>query len=196
MSFAETVCLTIRRSSVRALYDVGSIIVGAAMVALSARVALPLPFTPVPITGQTLAVLVIAAALGSKRGALSVLLYLTWGALSVPLFAGGVAGVARLVGPTGGYLVGMLAAAWIVGRLMEAGWGRRTRTAIAAMALGTVAIYTLGLVWLSRFVPVTSLLNCGLYPFVLGDLCKILIGGLSVPLLARWHGGAGKTPLS
>ncbi len=188
MSFAETMCCTIRRSGVRVLYDILSIIGGAALIGLSAQAAFPLPFTPVPMTGQTLAVLLMAAVLGSKRGSLAVALYLTWGSLSLPLFAGGGAGLVRLAGPTGGYLVGMLIAAWIVGRLMEMGWDRKIGFTLLAMALGNMAIYAFGLAGLSRFVPASSLLAAGFYPFVIGDLCKMLVAGLAVPMIGRLRG--------
>ena len=195
MSLAETVRRTICRSNIRLLYDLSSMIVGAAFIGLFAQIAFPLPFTPVPITGQTLAVLLIGALLGSMRGSLSVILYLAWGSLNLPLFAGGGAGLARLAGPTGGYLVGMIIAAWIVGKLIEAGWGRKLRLTVSAMAIGNVAIYAFGLAGLARFVPASNLLSFGLYPFIIGDLCKVLVAGLALPILSRWSGHRDAFPL-
>ncbi len=100
---------------VKAAYDVALVLGGSLFVALMARISIPLPFSPVPITGQTLAVLLAGALPGSARGALSLGLYLFWGLLGLPVFAGGTGGLARLAGPTGGYLVGFIFAAWITG---------------------------------------------------------------------------------
>ncbi len=105
--------------------DVLLVFVSSIFIALMAQVRIPLPFTPVPITGQTFAVLLIGAALGSERGAASLLVYLAEGAAGLPAFAGGTSGLAVLVGPTGGYLIGFVFAAYIIGRLAESGLDRR-----------------------------------------------------------------------
>jgi biotin transport system substrate-specific component len=107
------------------LYDAVLVVTGSVFIALLAQVAIPLPFSPVPITGQTFAVLLVGVLLGSRRGGLGVLLYLLEGAAGLPFFAGGTAGLARLAGPTGGYLVGFVVAAIVVGLLAERGWDRR-----------------------------------------------------------------------
>ncbi|RPJ40883.1 MAG: biotin transporter BioY, partial [Candidatus Latescibacterota bacterium] len=104
------------------------------LLALSARVAIPLPFSPVPISGQSFAVLLVGALLGSRRGSAAVLLYLAEGAVGLPVFAGGAGGAAYLVGPTGGYLAAFLPAAFVVGALCERGWDKRVPGAAAAMA--------------------------------------------------------------
>ncbi|MFQ6100710.1 MAG: biotin transporter BioY [Anaerolineae bacterium] len=163
------------------LYDVALILCGSLFVALSAQVAIYLTFSPVPITGQTLAVLLAGALLGSRRGSLCLLAYLTEGALGLPVFAGGMAGPARLMGPTGGYLVGFVAAAYVTGLLAERGWDRRVGTTLLAMLLGNAAIYALGLLWLTVFVGIGRVLSLGLYPFIVGDLLKLALAALLLP---------------
>lgn len=149
---------------------------------------------PVPITGQTFVVILSGALLGSRRGALSQLSYLAIGATGIPFWfaLGGVPGIARIVGPTGGYLFGFVAAAFVVGWLAERGWDRRVWTAVLAMLAGSVIMYILGLSWLTHFIPSGTLLQVGLYPFVIGDLLKILLAALVLPsgwlLLRRFAG--------
>jgi biotin transporter BioY len=138
---------------------------------------------PVPITGQTFAVLVTGALLGSRRGALSQLSYLAIGATGIPFWfaLGGPPGIARLVGPTGGYLIGFVAVAYLVGWLAERGWDRRIWTASLAMLAGETVLYVFGLTWLVRFVPVGKVIQVGLYPFVIGDLIKVAAAVLMLP---------------
>jgi biotin transporter BioY len=137
----------------------------------------------VPITGQTFAVLVTGALLGSRRGALSQLSYLAIGATGIPFWfaLGGPPGIARLVGPTGGYLIGFVAVAFVVGWLAERGWDRRVWTAALAMLAGESVLYVFGLLWLVHFVPVDKVLQVGLYPFVIGDLVKLAAAALILP---------------
>jgi biotin transport system substrate-specific component len=155
----------------------------ASFTALAARIALPLPFTPVPITGQTLAVLLSGVLLGSRRGALAQLAYLAQGAAGLPVFAGGRAGLGVLLGPTGGYLVGFVLAAGLVGWLAERGWRRHTRRLFVALLLGNLVIYLCGALWLARFVP--DPLGQGVLPFIPGDLVKIAIAAGVVPSGSR-----------
>jgi biotin transporter BioY len=138
---------------------------------------------PVPITGQTFAVLVTGALLGSRRGALSQLSYLAIGATGIPFWfaLGGSPGIARLVGPTGGYLIGFVAVAFVVGWLAERGCDRRVWTAALAMLAGESVLYVFGLLWLVHFVPVDKVLQVGLYPFVIGDLVKLAAAALILP---------------
>lgn len=175
------------------LYDVICIVGGALFVALAAQVAIPLPFSPVPITGQTLAVLLTGVLLGSRRAGLSMLTYLVEGGVGLPVFAGGKAGVFHLLGPTGGYLVGFVVAASLVGWLAERGWDRRFISAFAAMLLGNVVIYAVGLPWLAYFVGVEKVLLAGLLPFIPGDLVKLLLATTMLPwgwkLLERARAG-------
>ncbi len=155
-------------------------------IALLAQVRLPLPFTPVPITGQTLAVLLVGAALGPRRGAAAVLLYLAEGVLGLPVFSGGGSGWTYLWGPTGGYLVGFVAAAWVAGSLAVRGWDRQGRRAWLVFLLAEGALYLPGLAWLSVYVGPQRVLALGLYPFVLGDVLKALLAGALLPTVWRW----------
>lgn len=138
---------------------------------------------PVPITGQTFAVLLTGALLGSRRGALSQLSYLAIGATGIPYWfaLGGTPGIARLIGPTGGYLIGFVAVAFLVGWLAERGWDRRVWTAALAMLAGEAVLYVFGLSWLVRFVPGDKVLQAGLYPFIIGDLIKVAAAALILP---------------
>lgn len=159
---------------------------GSALIALAAQVSIPLPFGPVPLTGQTFAVLLVGAALGSRLGAGTVLLYLAEGAAGLPVFApGGPPGIARFAGPTAGYLAGFVGAAFVVGWLAERGWDRRFATAVLAMLAGEVVIYAVGLPWLARFVPPERVLAAGLFPFIPGDLLKVLLAAAALP--AAWR---------
>ena len=163
------------------LYDIFWIVGGALFIALSARFAIPLPFSPVPVTGQTLAVLLTGALLGSRRGSLGVLVYLAAGGFGLPAFTGGATGLAHLAGPTGGYLAGFLVAAFLVGMLAERGWDRQGWTTFLAMAFGNIVIYVFGLFWLARFVGSERVLAAGLLPFIPGDLLKLLLATLLLP---------------
>lgn len=159
--------------------DLGLILGGSLVVALAAQLEIPL--WPVPLTGQTFGVLLIGALLGSRRGALSILTYLLWGALGLPVLSGGGSGLAHFAGPTAGYLFGFVVAAFLVGRLCERGWDRSVWTAGLAMVLGNIVIYLLGLAWLTNFVPWGQLLAAGLLPFLIGDLIKIILAALALP---------------
>ncbi len=163
------------------VFDGLVILAGSLLPALAARIAVPLPFSPVPVTGQTLAVLLLGAVLGSRRGSLAVVAYLAEGAMGGPVFAGGTGGVARLLGPTGGYLFGFVLAAYLVGVLAERGWDRSPLRTAAAMLLGTCVIYLAGLPWLGLFVGPRNALSMGLYPFLVGDALKIVLGVLLLP---------------
>jgi biotin transport system substrate-specific component len=162
------------------LWKLVLVLAGSALIALAAQVRIPLPFSPVPVTGQTFAVLLIAAALG-RLGLASVIAYLIEGAIGLPVFAGGTFGVATIVGPTGGYLIGFALAAALVGSAAERGWDRHLATALAAMFLGELAIYACGLAWLARFPLPVSLVDAGLIPFIPGDLVKMVLAALALP---------------
>jgi biotin transport system substrate-specific component len=164
-------------------------------VALCAQVSIPLPFTPVPITGQTFAVLFTGAVLGGRRGVLALLLYLAWGAMGLPVFAGGAAGIYRFFGPTGGYLIAYPLAAGLVGALAERGWDRNPHRAPAMMLTGNFVISGLGVLWLARFTGgLGPALVKGLLPFLPGDLVKMLLASLALPggwMLVRRIKGEG-----
>lgn len=163
------------------------------LVALLAQVAIPLPFTPVPLTGQTYGVLLVGAALGSKRGAASLLLYILEGGLGLPFLAAGKSGWPA--GPTGGYLIGFVAAAFAVGWLAERGWDRRFGNAVLAMLIGEALIYVFGVPWLAAFVGINDSISLGLLPFIPGDAVKLLIAAATLPIAWRLLGkkNAGKT---
>ena len=163
-----------------------TLIAGASIfTALAAQAALPLPWTPVPLTGQTFAVLLTGAVLGARRAFLAQALYLLEGAVGLPVFAGGAAGVLRLIGPTGGYLLAFPFAAAAVGALCERGWDRRFVTMLAAMLLGSCVIFGAGLAQLSRFVPASVLFAQGVLPFVPGDLLKSSLAAIAFPTVWR-----------
>jgi biotin transport system substrate-specific component len=168
--------------------DAVLIVAGSLLVAGLAQLSLRLPFTPVPVTGQTLAVLVVGASLGPVRGGSALLLYLAEGAAGLPVFAEGSGGLQLLLLPsvTGGYLWGFVLAAVLVGALAERRWDRRLSSAIGAMLLGEIAIFACGVVWLSASlaVPGARALELGLYPFVLGELAKLLVAAGILP--AAW----------
>ncbi len=152
-----------------------------ALTALAAQVEVRVPGSPVPITGQTFAVVAIAAALGARAGAAAMLLYIAEGVAGLPVFAGGASGPGALAGPTGGYLLGFIPAAYLTGWLAERGLDRNVWTAFFAMLLGSVPIFACGLAWLARFVPPETLLAQGLYPFVFGDVVKSLLAAGVLP---------------
>jgi biotin transport system substrate-specific component len=164
---------------------VALVVLASALLALCARVEVPLPFSPVPVTGQTLAVLLVGASLGARLGALSVALYVIEGLAGLPVFAGGASGVARLTGATGGYLVGFVVAAAIVGWAAERGWTRSVPRTVIAMLLGEMAIYAFGLAWLARFPLTVTPVQAGLIPFIAGDLYKIALATVLLPPLTR-----------
>lgn len=154
------------------------------LVALTAQLAIPLQ--PVPITGQTLGILLVGALLGSKRGALALLTYLAEGAVGLPVFAGGTGGLARLMGPMGGYLLGFVIAAFLVGGLSERGWDRRFITTAIAMLVGNMAIYVLGLPWLANFIGWERAFQVGFFPFIPGDLIRIALAASVLPSAWAW----------
>ncbi len=171
----------------RAVFAVASVIAGSLVIAGLAQVSIRLPFTPVPITGQTLGVLLVGASLGPLLGTASVGLYLVEGAIGLPFFAGGESGVSVLgaASATGGYLWGFVLAATLVGWLSRQGWDRSIRSSIGAMFLGEVVIYAVGVPWLIAAVdvPLAKGLELGLYPFVIGDTIKLLIAAGLLPVV-------------
>jgi biotin transport system substrate-specific component len=178
----------------RWLYEVVTVLLGSALIALSAQVAVRLAVSPVPITMQTFAVLLVGALYGSRRGAVTVLAYVGEGLAGLPVFASGGAGPAYLLGPTGGYLLGFIAAAFVVGRLAERGWDRRVATTALAMTIGTAVIFALGLAWLVFFVGPRAVLATGLVPFLPGAVLKIALATAVLPLgWAAWE-WVRKTP--
>lgn len=167
------------------LRDLILIVLGTLFVAALAQVKVPLPFTPVPLTGQTFAVLLVGAALGSKRALGSMVLYLALGALGLPVFAGGASGVAYLSGATLGYLVGFVIAAYLIGLMAERGLERSVRTSFIPFLAGTLIIYICGVAWLSLVLgSLSRAVAAGLLPFLIGDSIKLIAAALALP--AAW----------
>jgi biotin transport system substrate-specific component len=165
------------------LYDSMLILAGSILIALSAKVAFPVPFSPVPVTGQTFAVLLTGALLGARRGVLAVLAYIAEGISGMPVFTGAGAGLAYLMGPTGGYVAGFAAATGITGLLAEKGWDRNIFTTAVAMTAANAAIYMFGVTRLSVFVGGKAV-ALGLIPFIPGDILKIALAAIILP--AGW----------
>jgi biotin transport system substrate-specific component len=162
------------------------VVAGTLFVALCAQVYIPTQ--PVPFTGQTFGVLLVGGALGFRRGALALLLYLAIGAIGLPVFAQGKAGLAIVQGATGGYLIGFLIAAAIVGRLAELGWDRKVGGSLAAMAIGTAVIYAIGVPWLKLVVADytwADAVNKGMTQFLIWDVAKLAVAAGIFPL-AWW----------
>ena len=156
---------------------------GSALIAVSSKIQVPM--VPVPMTMQTLVILVIGMAGGWRLGGLTVLLFLAEGAVGLPVFAGtpekGL-GLSYMVGTTGGYLLGFLLAALIVGLLAEIGWDRNIPLAAAAMLIGNVVIYIPGLLWLGKVAGWDNpILQWGFTPFIVGDLVKLALAALLLP---------------
>ena len=163
-----------------AAYQFLAVIVGIALLTASAHIKIP--FYPVPLTMQTLVVLGIGMIYGAGLGGATLLGYLVAGFIGLPVFAGG-AGMAYMMGPTGGYLAGFFAAAVVLGALAERGWTRNWATAAAAMLMGNVIIYLLGVGWLTSLIGWDKAVQFGLLPFLYGDALKLIIAALGVPYL-------------
>jgi biotin transport system substrate-specific component len=163
--------------------DIGLVIAVAALTALAAQVRIPVPGSPVPITGQTFAVLLGAAAVGPLRGSLAQVLYLLVGILGVPVFTGGEAGFEVMTGATGGYIVGFVLASAVVGALARRGADRRPVGAVVAFVAGTAVIYAIGLPWLMATTGMSfgPALAAGVTPFLFGDALKALAAGALLP---------------
>jgi biotin transport system substrate-specific component len=176
-------------------YDALLVTLGSLVVAALAQLSIDLPITPVPITGQTLGVLLVGASLGALRGGLALALYLLEGAIGLPFYAEGNSGLEYLTTldrlfVSGGYLWGFVVAAALVGFLAEKGWDRRLGSAIGAMVIGEIVIFFFGVLGVAAALDVPVIgavdqyddaLDFGLYPFVIGDLLKLLIAAGALP---------------
>jgi biotin transport system substrate-specific component len=161
---------------------------GAAVIAVAAQISISLPFTPVPITGQTFAVAGTAAALGLRAGAASSFLYVVAGLVGLPVYADASSGWHVLSSATGGYLIGFIVCALIVGWCGDRGWTSSFSSTIGAMLLGQTVIYVCGLLWLHHVLHISLLrtFELGLYPFVVGDLVKVYAAAAILPSAHRW----------
>jgi biotin transport system substrate-specific component len=165
------------------LRNVVFVIAGALLIYLTARVSIPIPGNPVPVTLQTFGVLLVGGALGMRRGGIAAFLYVALGLVGLPFFAEGKGGLQVVLGATGGYLVGFVLAAGLVGRLAEFGWDRRIGASIGATFLGTLVIYAVGVPWLAvttGMTPAEAIAN-GLLPFVVVDAVKLLAVAVVFP---------------
>lgn len=162
------------------------ILAGALLIAAAAQVRFYLPGNPIPVTGQTFAVLLVGGALGFRRGIASTTLYLTLGLVGVPVFSGGTSGVEVVLGLSGGYIVGFILAAAIVGRLAELGWDRGLVGSVGAMVIGSIAIYAVGVPWLAVVADheVVWAIKVGVLPFLPGDVLKLGLAAAAFP--AAW----------
>jgi biotin transport system substrate-specific component len=162
------------------------VLAGVLLVAGAAQIRIPLADTPVPITGQTFAVLLVGAAYGAPLGATTLIAYWLIGLAGAPIYTEGKSGWDTFVGPTGGYIVGFILAAALIGYLAEKRWDRRFNSSLSAMLIGNVVIYVPGLLWLAHYLNtgVNDTLEAGLYPFVLGDVIKLFLAGALLP--AAW----------
>ncbi|HSO30225.1 MAG TPA: biotin transporter BioY [Candidatus Sulfomarinibacteraceae bacterium] len=162
------------------------ILAGTILIAVSAQLRVYLPNDPIPVTGQTFAVLLAGGALGFRRGIASTTLYLLLGLVGLPVFAGGRNGVDVVLGVSGGYIVGFILAAAIVGRLAELGWDRHLLGSVGAMVIGSALIYVVGVPWLAVTAqqPLDWAIANGLSPFLLGDALKMALAAAVFP--AAW----------
>jgi biotin transport system substrate-specific component len=166
-----------------ALTNAALVAAGAGLIAASAQLSISLPFTPVPLTGQTFAVVLVGASLGAARGGSSALLYVLLGIAGLPVYASGSSGWAVITGATGGYLVGLPLASALTGFLAERRWDRRFSSSVGAMLTGNVLIYLVGLPWLAVVLNTNleKTFEYGLYPFVAGDLFKVYLAAAALP---------------
>lgn len=198
-TLALTLAPSRSRSTTRTAFQVGCAVGGSLLIAGLAQISFTLPFTPVPITGQTLGVLLVGAAYGPALGAMTVLLYLFWAVIGLPFLAVNQHGghdtglqVLGLAFASGGYLWGFVLAAAVVGSLSRRGWDRTMRSSISAMLLGSIVIFGVGVPWLHQSLVSVSpkplswddTFALGLYPFIIGDTLKLLAAAGLLP--AAW----------
>lgn len=166
-----------------ALTNVALVVGGTAFMSLMAQVAIPVPGSPVPITGQTLGVLLIGTTYGASLGFATIATYVALGLLGAPILAQGAHGFAKLAGPTGGYLVGMVLAALLVGALANRRWDVHLRTSFGQMLLGELLIFAPGLIWLKIYTGASWnwTIAAGLTPFIVGEIIKIGLAGFALP---------------
>ena len=160
------------------------IVIGSLLLATSAQIKIPL--YPVPVTGQTLVVLLIGMVYGARLGGATIAAYLLQGAIGLPVFAGGAFGITTLLGPTGGYLGGVLIAAVVMGSLAERGLGRGIVSTIIAMMIGNAIIYAAGASWLASFIGAEKAITAGVLPFLYGDVLKLAVAAGLMPVAWRF----------
>ena len=166
--------------------DVVLVAAGAALTAVAAQISVPL--WPVPITGQTLAVLIVGSSLGALRGSLSMILYAVLGIIGLPVFSDQTHGLSIVLGPTGGYIIGFIFSAALTGWLAQRNWDHRILGAIASFAAGTLVTFAIGIPWLAAVLHLNlaQALAGGLYPFIVGGIIKALLAAVFIRL--AWFG--------
>ncbi len=188
MSQVRTLSLETPKS-ISILHDITIVILSSILISLFGKIAIPLPFSPIPIATQPTLILLMALFLGRTRAVAAVFAFLAQGAMGLPVFAKGLGGIAILMGPTGGYLIGYLAAAFTIGYIMERCRERTILNAFLAMAAGNTVIYLFGAAYLSTFVGFQKALLLGVAPFIVGDLVKMAAG---IKIL-QWTGWTSKS---
>jgi len=166
-------------SQLRLLTQIMMFVAGISALSLSAHIKIP--FYPVPVTMQTLFVLMIGMSYGARLGGVTILGYLGAGAAGAPVFAGG-AGMVYMMGTTGGYLAGFFISAVIMGLLAQRGWGRNWMSTALAMVIGSAIIYLCGASWLASFIGLEKAVSFGVLPFIYGDLLKLVIAAAALPM--------------
>jgi biotin transport system substrate-specific component len=187
MSHEMSIPATLQRSVIRGrvAVDIALVIAASAIIALAAQIAIPMPFSPVPMTLQPLAVLFLAAALGANRGAAAATLYLLEGVAGLPVFAQGHGGAIWLSGPTAGYLLSYPFAAFVAGWFSQRGWGNTMVRAVSGMLIALAVIYAGGWSWLTQFAGAKGAFLTGVSPFVVADIVKVAIGAMLLPYAQR-----------
>ena len=189
MSISSTATLRgalITRSTVST--KIALVVGGATFLALMAQIAVPVPGSPVPVTGQTLGALLLGSAYGASLGFTTFATYLLVGFIGAPVFASGAHGLSRITGATGGYLVGMLLASLITGYLAGRKWDQKILTVIPTMLIGDLVIFSAGLLWLHHSLHASwaTTFKFGFTPFILGEVIKIAIASTAMPTLWRF----------
>lgn len=187
MSLTVTPLRTALIPRASALSNAVLVVSGVLGLAALAQIAIPVPGSPVPVTGQTLGVLILGTTYGSTLGFTTFAIYLLAGVAGAPVFANGAHGLDRIVGATGGYLIGMLVATLILGQLARFRLDQNFLTALPSMLIGTVITFAFGLVWLQQFTGQSWswTISAGLTPFLIGEVLKIAIAGTSLPIIWR-----------
>ena len=184
-TLAQAILVSLMTPSVAtsALTKAALVVFGSVLLAASAQFKIPI--YPGPVTGQTLVVLLIGMTYGPRLGGMTMAAYLFEGAIGLPVFAGGAAGMAVLVGPTGGYLFGFFVAGVAIGYLAELGMGRTIASNIVAMIIGNCVIYLCGALWLANFIGFDQAISAGILPFLYGDALKLIVAAGLMPVAWR-----------
>jgi len=171
-----------------ALSNAALIVSGTIFLSALAQIAIPVPGSPVPVTGQTLGVLLVGTTYGASLGLATFATYLVAGIAGAPVFAGASYGVEKITGATGGYLLGMLVATYVLGLLAHKRFDQKFLTALPSMLIGTALTFSFGLIWLHQFTGKdwAWTFQAGLAPFIIGEALKIIIAGTSLPILWRF----------